>query len=133
MSTPHALIIDDNASNLGVLGELLSLEGVSFTKVQDPTKFQSVSKTLSRVDVVFLDLEMPQLDGYKVLELLKADSRYDNVPVVAYTVHVSEINVARDMGFHSFLGKPLDAERFPDQLARILRGEPVWGISSRLA
>src|SRR5215207_10197663 len=133
MSTPHALIIDDNASNLGVLGELLSLEGVSFTKVQDPTKFQSVSKTLSRVDVVFLDLEMPQLDGYKVLELLRADSRYDDVPVVAYTVHVSEINVARDMGFHSFLGKPLDVDRFPDQLARILRGEPVWGISSRLA
>jgi CheY-like chemotaxis protein len=133
MSTPHALIIDDNASNLGVLGELLSLEGVSFTKVQDPTKFQSVSKTLSRVDVVFLDLEMPELDGYKVLELLRADSRYDDVPVVAYTVHVSEINVARDMGFHSFLGKPLDADRFPDQLARILRGEPVWGISSRLA
>jgi hypothetical protein len=45
---------------------------------------------------------------------------------VAYTVHVSEINTVYQMGFHSFLGKPLDSDLFPDQLARILRGERVW-------
>ena len=43
-----------------------------------------------------------------------------------YTVHVSEIGVARDLGFHSFLGKPLDVDKFPEQLKRILNDEPVW-------
>jgi two-component system, cell cycle response regulator DivK len=60
------------------------------------------------------------------LEKLKADARYQQVPIVAYTVHVSEINVAYQRGFDSFIGKPVDPDRFPGQLARILRGEAVW-------
>jgi hypothetical protein len=47
-----------------------------------------------------------------------------------YSVHASEINRARDMGFHSCLGKPLNADDFPEQLARILRGERVWAPNS---
>jgi two-component system, cell cycle response regulator DivK len=133
MTGTHALIMDDNANNLGVLAELLSMEGVTVTKLQDPTKFAAMSASLPPVDVVFLDLEMPGVTGYKMLEVFKADARFKNTPIVAYTVHVSEINVARQLGFHSFLGKPLDAERFPNQLARILRGEPVWGVSSSMA
>jgi CheY-like chemotaxis protein len=85
-----------------------------------------VLNELAAIDVVFLDLEMPGANGYQVLEKLRADPRFQSVPVVAYTVHVSEISVAHEQGFHSFLGKPLDADRFPDQLARILSGESVW-------
>jgi len=48
------------------------------------------------------------------------------VPIIAYTVHVSEIDVVRQHGFDGFLGKPLDSARFPQQLARILNREPVW-------
>jgi CheY-like chemotaxis protein len=81
------------------------------------------------VDVVFLDLEMPDIDGYAVLEILKSDNRFDTVPIVAHTVHFGEINNAQHVGFHSFLGKPLNIDRFPDQLARILIGEHVWALS----
>lgn len=126
MNQPRALIIDDNSQNLGVLAELLTLEGVDYTLVQDPINLATVLKRIQPVQVIFLDLEMPGLSGYDVLKILKADARFQNVPVVAYTVHVSEINVARQLGFDSFLGKPLDAERFPEQLARILKGERVW-------
>jgi two-component system, cell cycle response regulator DivK len=125
----HALIIDDNLDNLGILAQMLSLEGIDYTQIINPTQVNRVLNSMSRLDVVFLDLEMPEMDGYKVLEHLKSDARFQNVPVVAYTVHVSEINVARQLGFHSFLGKPLDADRFPDQLARILRGERVWVVA----
>jgi two-component system cell cycle response regulator DivK len=69
---------------------------------------------------------MPGLNGYDVLAQLRTDMLFQTVPVVAYTVHVSEINAAHEKGFDSFIGKPLDPDRFPDQLARILRGEPVW-------
>jgi len=129
MNSVHALIIDDNANNLGVLAELLSIEGVNYTKVQDPRKLDAALKPLSKVDVVFLDLEMPGINGYEVLDQLKADARFNGVPVVAYTVHVSEINQARNFGFDSFLGKPLDPDRFPDQIRRILNGESVWEFS----
>lgn len=126
MTSPHALIVDDNKENVDILAELLTLEGVTFTRVHNPTLVEATLDNLSSVDIIFLDLEMPKVDGYQLLEWFQADSRFENVPVVAYTVHVSEISVARQLGFHSFLGKPLDADIFPEQLARILNGERVW-------
>ncbi|MBC8171489.1 MAG: response regulator [Anaerolineae bacterium] len=122
----HALIIDDNAGNVKVLGGLLSLEGISYTQVRESRLLPEVLQELTGVDVVFLDLEMPDLNGYEVLKLIQAQPAFQNVPVVAHTVHINEIAVARDLGFHSFISKPVKAERFPDQLARILRGEHVW-------
>lgn len=124
--TKRALIIDDNADNVGVLAEMLMLEGLEYVAIQNPTQVESVIARDASFDVVFLDLEMPHIDGYDMLEKLHADSRFNQVPIVAYTVHVSEINVARELGFHSFLGKPLDADQFPQQLQRILNDEPVW-------
>ena len=122
----HALIIDDNPGNVKVLGGLLSLEGISYTQVREPRRLTDILQELNQVDVVFLDLEMPDLNGYEVLKLIREQAAFQDVPVVAHTVHINEIATARYLGFHSFISKPIKAERFPDQLARILRGEHVW-------
>ena len=119
----HALVIDDNPQNLKVLAQLLSKQGVSSTEISNPSSISSILPMLEQVDVVFLDLEMPGQDGFSVREMLK--TQLGDTPIIAYTVHVSEINV-RQSGFDGFLGKPVDTYRFPDQLARILNGEAVW-------
>jgi two-component system, cell cycle response regulator DivK len=126
MTQRAALIIDDNDGNLDVLAELLEMEGMTSITVRQPERLEAALGSYHQLDVIFLDLEMPGIDGYTMLSYLKNDERFKAVPVVAYTVHVSQMNVARQRGFHSFLGKPLDADRFPEQLARILRGERVW-------
>lgn len=126
MVQPHAVVVDDRPDNAGVLAELLALEGVTCTQIYNPFKVENALQNLDHVEVFFLDLEMPGMDGYALYDTLKDDSRFHGAPVVAYTVHVSEINTVYQMGFHSFLGKPLDSDLFPDQLARILRGERVW-------
>ncbi|NOG52027.1 MAG: hypothetical protein HND48_23240 [Chloroflexi bacterium] len=51
------------------------------------------------------------------------------MPIIAYTVHTSEIELARRYGFSGFLGKPVDGEQFSAHLSRILAGLPVWEIS----
>lgn len=122
----HALIIDDNAKNTTVLAHLLADQNIDSTELTNPKQLDAVLERMSAVDIIFLDLEMPGLDGYEVLNKLKANVRFRGVPVVACTVHVSEIHTAYRNGFHSFIGKPVDPDRFPSQLARILHGEPVW-------
>ena len=122
----HALIVDDNVDNVGVLEQLLTLEGVTYTSVHDPAKLEKMISSNANFDVVFLDLEMPNIDGFQMLTRMKLDARFRHVPIVAYTVHVSEINEARNRGFDSFIGKPLDADKFPAQLQRLLKGERVW-------
>ncbi len=122
----HALIIDDNQKNAVVLATMLTDENITSTQLLNPYDLESLLDTLHDVAVVFLDLEMPGLDGYDVLKKLKANERFKSIPIVAYTVHISEIHAALQSGFNGFLGKPLNADKFPQQIARILRGEPVW-------
>lgn len=122
----HALVIDDNPKNANILAMLLTEQGVSSTLVTHPNQLDAKLTDLTSIDVVFIDLEMPGKSGFDVLHQLKADGRFVGVPMVAYTVHISEMNLANQEGFDSFLGKPLDSEIFPEQLTRILNGEPVW-------
>lgn len=126
MAHNHALIIDDQPSNIDVLAMLLEQEGIGHT---DVTSAQQVSYAIDQapqINVVFLDLEMPNGDYYQLFKTLKADARLSGVPIIAYTVHTSEIDQARQVGFDGFLGKPLKTTEFPDQIRRILSGEEVW-------
>lgn len=125
---PHALIIDDNRSNIDVLVMLLEQEDVTHTAVQTVRQVEKALDQAGTVDVVFLDLEFPVGDGFQILDALKATARFQNVPIVAYSVHTSEIDVVRRAGFDGFLGKPLSTQHFPEQLRRILSGQSVWDI-----
>lgn len=126
MSQPQALIIDDNPKNLNVLSRLLRTEGISSIQLTHSSGLEAALSQAENLAVIFLDIELPGDDGFMLLTRLKSDPRAQSVPVIAYTVHVSEINAAHRRGFDGFLGKPLDSEKFPQQLERILRGEPVW-------
>jgi CheY-like chemotaxis protein len=121
----HALIIDDNATNLEVMGEMLASQGFTYTLVQNPTTLPDVLVELDQIDIVFLDLEMPGIDGYDVLDMLRQEYGIA-APIVASTVHLNEIANAREMGFDGFVGKPIKVNRFPGQLQRILNGEHIW-------
>jgi len=123
--TLHALIIDDDAYSVHIMERLLDLQDIRYTSIKDPTKLPAVLEGLDAIDVIFLDLEMPKLDGYEVLEILR-DHFGEGVTIVACTVHTSQVNMTRKLGFSSFVAKPLDTDRFPDHLQRILNSEPVW-------
>ena len=123
--TRHALIIDDDAYSVHIMERLLDLQDIRYTSIKDPTKLPAVLEELEKIDVIFLDLEMPKLDGYEVLEILR-NHFGESVKIVACTVHTSQVNMTRKLGFSSFVAKPLDTDRFPDHLDRILKGQPVW-------
>jgi CheY-like chemotaxis protein len=127
MSSFHALIIDDDATHIHIMQKLLDREQVSSTAVIDATQVEAALGTLDRLDVVFLDLEMPRLTGYEVFEILKSILPPD-IPIVACSVYTNEIYNTRQMGFFSFVAKPLDMDRFSNQLNGILHGEPVWDL-----
>src|SRR4051794_35028090 len=124
---PHALIIDDNARNLEVLAALLNAQGLDVTSVKDPTRAITEIQKIEHLDIIFCDLEMPKMDGYGLLPQLRQQVG-PMVPIIGCSVHVSEIDTARRLGFSGFIGKPLDADSFPRQLERILNAKPVWDL-----
>ncbi|MCL4254846.1 MAG: response regulator, partial [Anaerolineae bacterium] len=67
---PHALIIDDNLQNVKVLAQLLAKQGVKCTEILSPTQIVDNPVQDEPIDVIFLDLEMPTIDGYQLKEML---------------------------------------------------------------
>ncbi len=75
-----------------------------------------------------MDIRLPYEDGYQALQKVRASSRLKETIVIAVTAEANEEQVrrAKAAGFDGFLGKPLDPDRFPDQIRKILNGEAVW-------
>jgi len=124
----HVLIIEDNSTSVDVLAGLLDQLKVTYTVVYNSRKVKDVIQVIKHLDAIFLDIEMPGIDGYQIRDMLKSYPHIQNIPVIAYSAHSSQMAKARAAGFDGFLGKPLRASEFPAQLAQIFNKMPVWAI-----
>jgi CheY-like chemotaxis protein len=120
-----ALIIEDDPLSAEILASLLGVVQMSSLSVDHAAQVEAALGQLQGADVIFLDLELPDVDGYEVLAFLKEQLGVA-CPIVACTMHTNEMNNAYKAGFHSFIGKPVQAAKFPEQLAKILNNIPVW-------
>jgi two-component system, response regulator len=74
-----------------------------------------------RPRVMLLDIKMPKVDGIEVLKRIKADSRTRSIPVVMLTSSKEETDLVRsyDLGVNSYLVKPVDFQRFSEEVTRV--------------
>jgi len=125
----HVLVVEDNVPNFVLIARMLAFMGVQHCEWKT-SGWQVVqfADTLPRVDLVLMDIRLPYEDGYQALEKIRAHNRLRDTLVVAVTAEASDEQMkrARQAGFDGFLGKPLDPDRFPNQIRRILSGEQVW-------
>ena len=125
------LFVEDNMDSFWILEDLLVNE-VRAGYVEGCTSGVALLARLAQRDiqphVILLDLQVPKLDGFAVLERLRAQPHLAAVPVVVVTANVMPryVERARQAGFSGFIGKPLLKERFGDQMRRIMAGEIVW-------
>lgn len=127
----HILVVEDNVSNFVLIARLLAFMGVK--KCEWKTTGWGVvdfANTMPKVDLILMDLRLPHEDGYEALKQIRDSKRLRNTRVVVVTAHGSqaEMEKARTAGFDGFLSKPLDADLFPEQIRRVLQGEPVWDL-----
>jgi two-component system cell cycle response regulator DivK len=124
------LVVEDNVSNFLLMARLLGILGVHCEWKTSGYEVVEYADTLPRVDLILMDIRLPYEDGYEALRKLRTSPTLRSVPVVAVTAYANEeqLSRARTAGFDGFLGKPLDPDRFPDQVQRILAGESVWEV-----
>ena len=121
------LIVEDNVSNFLLMARLLGVLGVHCEWKTSGYEVVEYADTLPRVDLILMDIRLPYEDGYEALRKLRGSPTLRSVPVVAVTAYANEEQMtrARAAGFDGFLGNPLDPDRFPEQIERILASEPV--------
>lgn len=124
------LIVEDNVRNYALLARLLSFMGVRQTewKRSGWHVLEFAQETMPQVDLILLDIHLPEEDGYEVLGRLRQDEYFRGTRIVAVTADITSANLARAQaaGFDGFLAKPIDVDHFPEQVRRILDGESVW-------
>lgn len=128
------LVVEDNPANFALTARLLAFTGVRHPEWKT-TGWGVVeyAEQMGRVDLILMDLRLPVEDGYEALRQIRAHPKLKDTIVVPVTASgsVNEMEKAKKAGFDGFLAKPLDAKKFPDQIRKILRGEPVWAADPK--
>ncbi|RMG96518.1 MAG: response regulator [Candidatus Dadabacteria bacterium] len=119
----RALVVEDNPDNTRLLEFLLTKHG--FEVVCAATGAEGLAAARAGgVDVVLLDIQLPDLDGTEVLERLRADPRTAGLPVIAVTSYAMSGDRERLLarGCDGYLEKPIDPMGVIDQIRAILEG-----------
>ncbi|MBV9762930.1 MAG: response regulator [Acidobacteriaceae bacterium] len=117
MMSIRAIIVDDEELARQVLQEYLSSEADIQVVAESGNGFDAVKAVAEhKPDLLFLDVQMPKLDGFEVLELIGSD-----VAVVFVTAYDQYAMKAFDAAAVDYLLKPFDQERFRTALQRVRR------------
>ena len=125
----HVLVVEDNLKNFVLIARLLAYLGVKDCQWKaSGWQVLEFADSMARVDLVLLDIHIPDEDGYMVLQRLRGDPRFKSTWIVAVTADASQESLLRAQaaGFDGFIGKPINPDEFPSQIKSILEGHPVW-------
>ncbi len=120
------LVIDDDPGVHQLLADALREEGYALHFASSGSEGLRLAKEL-RPAVITLDVLMPEMDGWVVLSLLKADPELAGIPVVMLSVRADE-SFAFAMGVADYLKKPIDRKRLIALLQKYHRSEPPVAV-----
>ncbi|ADI29350.1 response regulator [Methylotenera versatilis] len=104
----NILIVDDQEANISLLEQLLAETGyTSVTSTKNPEKVFEMHRT-HRYDLILLDLQMPIMDGFEVMNALKANHDDAYLPVLVLTAQPNHKLRALQAGAKDFVSKPFD-------------------------
>ncbi|MES2824763.1 MAG: PAS domain-containing protein [Pseudomonadota bacterium] len=116
------LYIEDNPTNIRLLEQFFSQHpNITLDIAEEP--FLGIYKARSAPpDLIILDINLPGMDGFEVLEVLKNDAGTKNIPVIGLSANAMPYDVERGMkcGFNDYLTKPVDINRLIKTLNQFL-------------
>jgi two-component system OmpR family response regulator len=119
MSMPHILVVDDEEDILGLLTEFFRKHGHSVTAATSGTAMFAALERES-IDLVVLDIMLPDEDGFSLCRRLRASSRVPVIMLTAMADHTDRI-VGLELGADDYLVKPFDARELLARVKAVLR------------
>lgn len=119
---PRALIVDDEEPNRKVMAAILKSQGYAYATARNGREALDKVKE-SRPDLIFLDVMMPEMDGFEVCRRLKEDEATRSIPVVMVTALTDKESKLKGLeaGANDFLGKPVDSAELMTRARNLLR------------
>ena len=118
---PTILLVEDNILNLELVRDVLLTAGMRVVEARTAQEGLTAASELKPA-LILLDIRLPGLNGYAVLERLKANPATASIPVVALTAQamVGDLEQALAAGFTDYIPKPVDTRTLADRVRALL-------------
>jgi two-component system, cell cycle response regulator DivK len=115
------LHVEDNHDNRLLVRRLLQAFGYNVIEAENALRAREMVKN-HQPDLILMDINMPDVDGYTLTNELKAMPKLQGIPIVAITANVMKGDRERTLsaGCDGYIEKPIDVDRFIDQVDHFL-------------
>jgi CheY-like chemotaxis protein len=115
----HARLIEKNLRRAGIMNELVHYD--NGRSVIDHFFNQKADNLWHEKNLILLDLNLPEIDGFEVLQTLKGDERTKKIPIIILTTtsNPKEIDRCYALGCNIYITKPVDYQNFSEALAKL--------------
>jgi signal transduction histidine kinase/HAMP domain-containing protein/CheY-like chemotaxis protein len=120
----RVLIVDDDVRNVFAITSILELYGISVAHAPDGRKGISTLLAGDDIDLVLMDVMMPEMDGYATMEAIRQMPRFADLPVIAVTARAMPEDRTKSLasGATDYITKPVDTEELLNCMERCLTG-----------
>ncbi|MCP3996491.1 MAG: response regulator [bacterium] len=107
------LVVDDDARNCFAISKVLRDAGLTVKLATNGEDSLTVLDTVVGIDIVIMDIMMPIMDGYEVIQRIRAQERFEHLPIIAVTAKALPEDRARclDVGANDYVAKPIDEDK----------------------
>ena len=124
----HILIAEDNMMNQKAIADILEKSELTLSLVKNGKEAVDLLRdTEEKIDIVFMDINMPLMDGYSATEIIRKSHRFDSTAIIFLTALASEHEIEKmlDCGMNGYLSKPVQMGSLYSALTEFLGHENI--------
>lgn len=117
------LIVEDNPTNLKLLRDILVYQKYTVIEAVDgETALKTVEKNYSSIDLILMDLQLPDINGLEVINRIKAKPESKDIPVIVVSAHAMEADIKKctEAGCLDYITKPINIQEFINRVKSVL-------------
>jgi CheY-like chemotaxis protein len=126
------LLVEDEPENQLVVGLILRTEGFEVIGTEEGGAAAGMARA-ERPDVILLDVMMPEVNGFQVLERLRADPETASIPVILLTALAQrrDVELAIEAGVAGYITKPFEPEDLIRRITSVLESRSTGSTGGR--
>lgn len=120
--TKTILLVDDSETNQLLIESIFIEEDIKVLLASDGLKALKILKK-NHVDLILLDIMMPNMGGFKMIDELKKDEKFEEIPIFMISAKTDDVHVkkAKDSGAKDYIKKPIDISDITHRVKKILQ------------
>ena len=119
----RVLVVDDSLTMRRVIKNLLAKIGITdVVEASDGLEALEVLEQTDGIDLILTDWNMPNMTGIELVEKVRSDSKYDNIPIIMVTTNASKSDIIRAIGagVNNYIAKPFTPETIKEKIEQTM-------------